>query len=113
MSDIKEVIERIKDILVNQLQPEKIILFGSAVDSFGSKNTEDSDIDLLIVKEMQNVSTNPVKRASIVRAMIKPYLWPLDIIVYTPAEFEKYKNIPFSFLNSILDESIVLYERNR
>jgi hypothetical protein len=36
---------------------------------------------------------------------------PLDIIVYTPEEFESEKEIKFSFINNAIKTSKLLYER--
>jgi hypothetical protein len=36
---------------------------------------------------------------------------PIDVLVYTLPEFEKEKKIKYSFLNSALKNSKILYER--
>ena len=104
--NISETIERIKNKIVEKGNPEKIILFGSSV---REKVSEETDIDLLIVEETDLRSD---RRALEIRTMIKPYRCPMDIIVYTPAEFNRYKNISGSFLNTVLEEGKILYERN-
>ncbi|MFH1416053.1 MAG: nucleotidyltransferase domain-containing protein [Elusimicrobiota bacterium] len=100
-----ETIDRIKKIVVEKINPERIILFGSGAKGEMGK---DSDIDLLIVRE---TDLKPNKRAAGIRSLIRPYSYPLDIIVYTPSEFDKYKDVPGSFLNDTLEEGKILYER--
>jgi hypothetical protein len=36
---------------------------------------------------------------------------PIDLLVYTKSEFEREKNKSFSFLNSAIKNSKVMYER--
>lgn len=80
---IEEIIKKI----VEGYKPQKIILFGSYITG---KPTEDSDIDLLIIK---NTSDSPRKR----RKKVARILWksgiPKDVFVYTEKEFTQYKDI--------------------
>ena len=36
---------------------------------------------------------------------------PIDLKIYTPGEFESEKNYNYSFLNSAIKNSIIVYER--
>lgn len=98
---IDEVVSRI----TKRFDPEKIILFGSHA---SQNQTSDSDLDLLIVKETKL----PVhQRSNEIRYHLLGLKIPMDILVYTSDEFDKEKNVRFSFLNGALKNSIVLYER--
>ena len=80
---INEVIKRI----LESLKPQKIILFGSYAEG---KATEESDLDLLIVKE-SNLPSRFLNRKA--RQILSDLRIPVDVIVKTPKEFETYKNV--------------------
>ncbi len=104
MIDATKINEVIKKITL-YYNPESIILFGSY--AFGTPNS-DSDIDLLIIKQ----TTLPKHlRASEVRKHLYGMMIPMDLLVYTPSEFETEKNQKYSFLNSIISNCKILYER--
>lgn len=70
--------------IVAGYQPEKIYLFGSYS---RDKQTVDSDIDLLIVKETPK---RKIERNREVRRCIKTYpVSGLDVFVYTPKELQQ------------------------
>jgi len=87
------------------IQPDKIYLFGSY--ATGQAN-EDSDIDLLIIKE---TAEERVKRSLEIQKLLIGTKLPADIVVYTNAEFEAEKQKPYSFINSAIQEAQLLYER--
>jgi predicted nucleotidyltransferase len=98
---IKEVVSRI----ATKFNPEKIILFGSHAN--GTPNN-DSDLDLLIVQE----TDLPMhQRGFDIRMSLRSTMIPMDILIYTKDEFNSEKDNNFSFLNSAMKNSKVLYER--
>lgn len=100
-------IERIVTQLRRTYDPEKIILFGScARGDFG----EDSDIDLLIVKE---TSLRPLDRMrEVYKAVYSPHHYlALDPLVFTPAEFSRKLEARDYLICEIVREGKVLYER--
>jgi len=46
-----------------------------------------------------------------VRKHLYGMMIPIDLLVYTPIEYDIEKNQKYSFLNSIITNSKVLYER--
>ncbi|MCF7810889.1 nucleotidyltransferase domain-containing protein [bacterium] len=80
---LKIIIQRISD----GFHPEKIILFGSYVD--GSA-TADSDIDLLIVAD---TDLSPIERFSAVSRILAEFPIAFDIIVKTPAEYNRWRDV--------------------
>lgn len=101
-----EFIQNITYKIVQEIHPDKIILFGSH--SYG-KPAVDSDIDLLIIKEgVKAKRSEAVKVRKILRGFKKSF----DIIVTTPIEFEFYSK---EWVNSVFAEAkkkgIVVYER--
>ena len=92
--------------IVEALQPEKIILFGSY--AYGMP-TPDSDVDLLVIME----TTAPhVERYLSVSRLLRPRLFPVDILVRTPGEIERALRSGDFFIQEILSRGRVLYERN-
>ncbi|MBI3333386.1 MAG: nucleotidyltransferase domain-containing protein [Candidatus Omnitrophica bacterium] len=86
-------------------QPEKIILFGSAArreaDSF-------SDLDVLIIKHTRTLF---VQRAVEAVKFLRPEIAPVDFFVYTPDEFNRMVEEESPFIERILAEGKVLYEK--
>jgi predicted nucleotidyltransferase len=104
MIENSKIIEIVNKIALN-FNPEKIFLFGS----YASDNpTRDSDLDLLII---QSSKLPRHKRVFEIRKSLIGSMIPLDIIVYTPEEFENEKEIKFSFINNSIKTSKLLYER--
>jgi len=101
-SQIKGIIEKI----VQNYSPDKIWLFGSY-----SQNTqnESSDIDLMIIKD---TNTRASKRPAEVQRLFEPYQFDLDILVYTPDEFENQKNKINSIAYFINREGKLIYEQS-
>jgi uncharacterized protein len=98
--------EQIIARIIEVYQPEKIILFGSY--SNGTAK-ETSDIDLLLVKQTSDI---PVERAATVRKSLRSFLFPMDILVYTPEEIEQFKGSKFSFVSQVLKSGKIIYERS-
>lgn len=94
----------LKEILT-QLNPYKAILFGSSV--YGNF-TDDSDIDLIVVLERNDVPANfdeRIQNYSLVKRFFKPLKdkVPMDIIVYTKSEWQNFIKANNSFTREILE----------
>jgi len=103
----KGKIYNIASAIAHKFNPEQIILFGSYAKGTPGK---DSDIDLLIIRDTDLPGH---KRGSDIRMSLIGQKVPMDILVYTRAEFEKEKNKKYSFINSAIKTSKVLYERQK
>ena len=101
----QEKISEIVNKIAENYDPDKIILFGSYAK--GTANT-DSDLDFIIVKK---TDTPKQKRGREVRKYLLGAMIPIDLKIYTPDEFEKEKNSVYSFLNSAIKNSKLIYER--
>jgi predicted nucleotidyltransferase len=103
----QDEIERVVVTLQEQYDPDKIILFGSCSrGDFG----EDSDIDLLIVK---GTGRRPLERVRQVYELVysPDHYLALDPLVYTPEELARRLASGDFFLQEIVREGKVLYER--
>ncbi|MBI2120246.1 MAG: nucleotidyltransferase domain-containing protein [Parcubacteria group bacterium] len=98
----REKIKEVADKIAREFQPEKIILFGSF--AWGTP-TEDSDIDLLVVKQAEDIKT--VRRD--ISISLFPRDFSMDLIVYTPEQIEKRKKINDLFIKEIFTKGQILY----
>lgn len=101
-----ELIGYVVEKIVQEIQPEKVILFGSyARGDFG----RDSDLDLFIIKDGEE-SSRMMRRK--VDALLRGRRFAVDLLVRKPKEVEwnfRAKN-PF-YLHHIFKDGKVLYER--
>ena len=89
--------------IVEHFFPQKVILFGSYADG---TPTEDSDVDLLVVME---VDEQPIHAAAQIAATVD-HPFPLDIIVSTPSQLKASFDRKGNFATRVLTKGIVLYE---
>jgi predicted nucleotidyltransferase len=101
-------IEQIQDItsrIINNYDPEKIILSGSyAIGNFN----DDSDLDLIIIK---NSELPKHRRGLEIRRLFYGLMIPMDLKIYTPIEYDQELQNKYSFLSSAIKDSKILYER--
>lgn len=98
---LNEVVRRI----VEETDPDKIILFGSRV---REENGEDSDYDLFVLKRGARNAGELEKR--IYRRLFGTGL-PVDIIVEAAETYEELKSNPFLIYKEISRHGRVLYEK--
>ena len=99
----KEQIKKVVDLIVEKYRPIKIILFGSYAQG---TPTEDSDIDLFIVKE--DVPRVGRERIREVRRNIK-LSFACDLFIYKPEELDERIKLNDPFVQSVLKTGQVLY----
>ena len=102
-------IQQIVDTIVNEVSPEKVILFGSA--SKG-ENTSQSDIDLLVV-ESEPFGKKRSRRKELGRLLkaLLPFDQPIDILLYTHDEVQRWRSSLNHIAARALREGKVVYER--
>lgn len=100
----KEKLDEIVARLVSEFSPEKIILYGSYA---WGKPHKDSDLDLLVV--VDDDASKPTRRSARAYKCLRGLRIPVEIIVSTRKELERYKDVPASFTRKILQKGQVLY----
>jgi predicted nucleotidyltransferase len=97
---LKRVIECIK-----KYDPERIILFGSC-----ARGEEDrySDLDLVIIKRTDE---RFLERLVAVAKLLEPELAEVDLFVYTPEEFQRMIEGGNRFVEQVLKDGKVIYEK--
>ena len=101
----EDLLQSIATRITEAIHPQKIILFGSWARGEGGSH---SDVDLLIIQESD--LPRP-QRYAIVRRLFWGMGIPMDILVYTPEEFERYQSVPGSLTHTVAHEGRVLYAR--
>jgi predicted nucleotidyltransferase len=93
--------------IIKKISPTKIYLFGSyAAGTFD----DESDIDLIVVAPSND---RPLERRLKLRKMLLEYdrLIGLDLLVYTPDEFEMLQKEPSSFICSAIKHGTKIYDK--
>jgi len=100
-------LERIVRVLVEQYDPECVILYGS----FAHGDIHEwSDLDLCVIKRTEK---RFIERLEEVGLLTLPCVW-CQILVYTPEELEAVKQQGlYFFVDEILGKGKVLYERGK
>jgi len=100
--------KKIEDLtlqIVRELNPERIILFGSY--AYG-RASDDSDVDLHVILPFEG---KPVRKAIEIRDKINARL-PLDLIVRTPEQLAERLAQNDWFMREIVERGCTLYEAN-
>jgi predicted nucleotidyltransferase len=98
---------------IKELNPYKIILFGSRANGGFS---EDSDVDLIVVLDSPGIAKNydeKMKNKLLVRRQIYELnkKIPIDLIVYSKEEYNMVSESGSSFSKEMRDTGKVLYEK--
>ena len=101
----KKIITEITDRILKGYKPKKVILFGSY--AYGEP-TEDSDVDLLIIK---NTDKKPLDRWIEVKKLLRDIsrTVPISPRVYTEKEIEQRLAIKDFFIEEIFEKGDILY----
>jgi predicted nucleotidyltransferase len=97
-------LRRFIDLLVREFDPIKIILFGSLAE--GTPRLW-SDIDIVVVRETDK---NFIERAMEIQRRFDSNVG-VDLLVYTPEEFEHMRAERLFFQQEILRKGKIIYER--
>jgi predicted nucleotidyltransferase len=101
----EEQIQAIVRRIVEGYEPDRIILSGSY--AYGTP-TEDSDLDLLVIKA--GVGSSRMERAVAVRRLLRsPDMPPMDIMVRTPEEVASAVEVRFTLEAQALKAGRILY----
>ena len=105
-ASLEEELARWLPLLIEHERPVKIIVFGSYS---AGQIQEWSDLDLVIVKETED---RFLDRSRQVLLLLKPKVG-LDVLVYTPEEFEQLSRERAFVRDEIVHKGQVIYERDR
>ncbi len=97
---------RYVQLLREQYAPQRILLFGSLT---SGEIREWSDIDLVIIKETERKFLDRIRE---VLQLLRPQVG-VDILVYTPDEFDQLVQQRAFVRDEIVGKGKVLYERGK
>lgn len=100
MKKIRFLVDQIKPY-----RPKKIILFGSYA---WGKPSKASDVDLFVIKDSRKLKH---RRITDVERLLGDASFPMDILVYTPAEVRARLKLGDFFVTRVINEGKVLYEK--
>lgn len=101
--DINQEVDEVVKKIVSFYKPEKVILFGSYAKGTA---TNRSDMDILVIKE----TDEPFRiRGRLLRQLFYSSIIPVDLLIFTKEEFEEYQAKPYSFIGSVLETGIEVY----
>jgi predicted nucleotidyltransferase len=99
-------LDRYLALLLEHVAPEKVILFGS----LAQDEVEPwSDIDLVVIRPTEERFLDRTKE---MLRLLRPRVG-LDVLVYTPDEFERLCGERAFFQREIVEKGRVLYERGQ
>jgi predicted nucleotidyltransferase len=98
-------LEKIKNIIVETVHPDKIILFGSRAKG---TNREDSDYDIFILKN--GIENERVVTRAVNKALFRSHVYDeIDLIAANPEKFKKHKDNKYLVYKDIYDQGIAIY----
>ncbi len=101
---MNQQLDQVVDRLVKEFKPEKIILFGSR--AWGTPD-RDSDWDLMVI--VNSSDTVPTRRAARAYRCLNGLRIPVEVIVSTREEINRYRTVPASLTRRILEHGQVIY----
>ena len=103
---VEPPVDEIVQKIVEAFHPRRIVMFGSRV---RGEQGPDSDLDLFIEMERTNP---PRERMREVIRLFGLRRWAMDVVVYTPQEVQRWRDVVGTLLYTIEREGKVLYERS-
>ena len=105
-----EVIAKMVERIVQEVQPEQIYLFGSRA---RGEAREDSDVDLLVVERDDfGPGRSRLREIDRISDALYPFRIPTDILLYSAAEYTKWKSSINHVVGHCEREGRLLYERH-
>jgi UTP:GlnB (protein PII) uridylyltransferase len=106
----QELIDKMAQRIVREVDPQRILLFGSWA---RGEATEQSDVDLLVV-EREPFGPNRSRRwqATRIWQCLYEFRVPADILVYSVDELDQWEDSRYHVVGTALREGRVLYESN-
>ena len=104
------IIDEMVQALVEEADPEKVILFGSRA---RGDSRQHSDVDLIVVEAAPfGPERSRHKEMVRLRQTLRPFRVPVDVLVYSQEEVDYWRDSLNYVLARALREGRVMYERS-
>ena len=104
-AEIQDALDEMTRRIVKRFHPDKIILFGSYV---AGTPTADSDLDILIVMPVEGSRR---RKANEIDLTLADRVVPMDLIVVTPEQYDRQKDMIGTIVREAVRDGKVIYER--
>ena len=105
-----DIIRHIADVITHEASPVRIVLFGSCARGTQGR---DSDVDLLVVEEQPfGPGRSRIREMNRLREALDSSKVPIDILVFSRDEVEKWKDTTNHIVRHALREGKILYEQS-
>jgi uncharacterized protein len=105
-----EVLRAMVQAIVDEVAPERIILFGSRA---RGQAQPDSDVDLVVIeKENFGPDRNRSLEIDRINRALRSFRVPSDVLVFSEAELDKWRHAVNHVLYDAIHEGRPLYERS-
>lgn len=105
-----ETIQRMVEAIVAEVQPERVYLFGSRA---RGEARESSDVDLLVVEsEPFGEGRSHLRETNRIYRALSGFLVPVDVLLFSAAEFEKWRDSLNNVVGRCVREGRLLYARS-
>ena len=105
------ILRRIVEVIVKEIDPDKIILFGSRA---RGDYREGSDYDVLVLKEGIKPEDRRRVEGKLLVEFLKARIYRdavVDVIVQSPDKIEELKDVPYLVYYDAHREGVVIYEK--
>ena len=103
--DSDKTLDKIRDIIIETVHPDKIILFGSRATG---KNRNNSDYDIFVLKS--GITNERLIASDIYMALLDFEVGTsVDIVASSPEKFEKNKDNPYMIYSDVNTQGITIY----
>ena len=98
-------LEKIRDVIIETVHPDKIILFGSRATG---NYREDSDYDIFILKS--GIINERTVLGDVNIAFYRNHIIDdIDLVASSPEKFEKNKDNPYKVYKDIYEQGVTIY----
>ena len=102
---IDKTLEKIRDVIVETVHPDKIILFGSRA---RGTNREDSDYDIFILKD--GITNERIVISSARKALFRSRVYEdIDLVAANSEKFKRNKEKAYMVYKDIHDQGVIIY----
>ncbi|MEO5333265.1 MAG: nucleotidyltransferase domain-containing protein [Magnetococcus sp. YQC-5] len=105
----QKILDEMVLAIVNEVQPERIILFGSLA---RGDATQDSDIDLMVVEQEGFAKRSRWQEQQRIRKRLAHFPMAKDILVYSQDEVAQWCHSINHIVTHAMNEGKVLYEKH-